>query len=180
MNIDQLLVDLIGREGKYSNNPADTGGETNWGITVAVARAYGYTGPMKDMLRAVAETIYRGRYWVQPKFDQINALAPAIAEEMLDTGVNMGQAVAGKFLQRALNTLNNEAKLFPDLVADGNIGPMTLDALRQYLKARGTQGVSVLLSMLNAQQSVRYIEIAEANKSQESFMYGWQANRVIV
>jgi len=32
--------------------------------------------------------------------------------------------------------------------------------------------------MLNAQQSVRYIELAEANRSQEDFVYGWQFNRV--
>jgi len=180
MNIDDMLVTLIGKEGKYSNHVNDTGGETCWGVTVAVARAYGYTGLMKDLPRATAESIYRARYWVQPNFDKVNTLAPAIAEELLDTGVNMGQAVAGKFLQRALNVLNDQGKLFPDVTADGNIGPMTLDALRQYLKHRGTQGVAVLLGMLNAQQSVRYMEIAEANKSQESFSYGWQANRVTI
>ena len=178
MNINELINQLIGKEGKYSNDPTDRGGETCWGITAAVARAYGYTGPMQDMPRETAASIYRARYWVTPGFDKINAVAPSIAEELLDTGVNMGPATAGKFLQRALNTLNNGATLFPDITVDGAIGPMTVGALAQFCKGRGAQGVVTLLNMLNAQQSVRYMELAEADKSQERFEFGWQANRV--
>ena len=37
MNIDQLIDDVIGREGGYSDHPADKGGPTKWGITEAVA-----------------------------------------------------------------------------------------------------------------------------------------------
>jgi hypothetical protein len=32
--------------------------------------------------------------------------------------------------------------------------------------------------MLNAQQSIRYIELAEGSPSQEAFEFGWQLNRV--
>jgi len=32
--------------------------------------------------------------------------------------------------------------------------------------------------MMEAQQAVRYMEIAEKNPSQEKFEYGWIANRV--
>lgn len=178
MNLKETLNALIGREGKYSNNPNDKGGETMWGITVAVARAFGYTGPMAIMPRDVAERIYTERYWQQPSFDKVAQLNEAIAEELLDTGVNMGPAVAGKFLQRALNVLNQDDKLFPNISVDGGIGKMTLAALGAFLQARGQGGVTVLLRMLNAQQSVRYMELAEANTSQEQFEYGWQLNRV--
>lgn len=178
MNLLETLNALIGREGKYSNHQADKGGETMWGITAATARAFGYTGPMKDMSRTVAEAIYTERYWLQPKFDKVASLDPEIAEELLDTGVNMGPSVAGKFLQRALNVLNQGDKLYPNLTVDGAIGNMTIHALKTLLAARGAGGRTVLLRMLNAQQSVRYIEIAEANASQEAFEYGWQLNRV--
>lgn len=178
MNLLETLNALIGREGKYSNHQADKGGETMWGITAATARAFGYAGPMKDMSRTVAEAIYTERYWLQPKFDKVASLDPEIAEELLDTGVNMGPSVAGKFLQRALNVLNQGDKLYPNLTVDGLIGNMTLHALKTLLAARGAGGRTVLLRMLNAQQSVRYMEIAEANVSQEAFEYGWQLNRV--
>lgn len=178
MNLQDTLTALIGREGRYSNNPSDKGGETMWGVTAAVARAFGYTGSMELMPRETAMQIYRERYWVQPGLDKINMLSAAVAEEMLDTGVNMGPATAGKFLQRSLNVLNKDQSLFPNLTVDGGIGKMTIAALKTYLDSRGNDGRTVLLRMLNALQSVRYIELAEANVSQEDFEFGWQLNRV--
>lgn len=178
LNLAKTLEELVGREGGYSNNPADRGGETMWGITLAVARAFGYLGAMRDMPRETALEIYRQRYWVQPRFDQVAQISPVIAEELLDTGVNMGTGIAGRFLQRALNALNQQGKIYPDLTVDGAIGQMTLYALRTHLAARGDSGAVVLLRMLNAQQSVRYIELAEATPSQEQFEFGWQRARV--
>lgn len=178
MKVDQYIDGIIEREGGYTDHPADRGGPTKWGITEQVARAYGYHGRMQDLPRGVAKQIYLERYWVAPGFVHVNDHSPAIAEELLDTGVNMGTGVAARFLQRALNVLNNEAKTYPDIAVDGAIGRMTIAALRAFLSARGKDGHVVLWRMLNAQQSVRYIEIAEARPSQEVFQYGWQFNRV--
>lgn len=178
MNLNQTIAELIVREGGYSNNPNDSGGETMYGITAAVARAYGYSGLMSEMPRTVAEDIYAKRYWFQPNLNFINQITPAVAEEMLDTGVNMGPAVAGKFLQRSLNVLNKNAKLFPDLMPDGNVGPMTIDALNQFVLGRGVKGITVLLRMLNALQGAKYIELAEQRPKDEAFVFGWLDNRV--
>jgi lysozyme family protein len=178
MKIDQYIDELIRKEGGYVNHPNDRGGPTNWGITEQVARAWGYRGDMKTLPRQTAVEIYKSRYWVQPKFDQVNRLSPAIAEELLDTGVNMGPGVASRFLQRALNTLNVQESRFPDISVDGAIGQMTLNALDTFLKWRGKDAETVMLRMLNAQQSVRYMEIAERDKKQESFQFGWQLHRV--
>lgn len=178
MNITDTITELIKREGGYSNNPADKGGETTWGITVAVARAFGYTGPMDSMTQQTARDIYTQRYWYAPRFSDVAVVSALVAEELLDTGVNMGPATAGKFLQRALNVLNQGDKTYPNLSVDGAVGNMTIAALKAFLTVRGKAGETVLLRMLNAQQSVRYIELAETNVSQESFEYGWQLNRV--
>lgn len=178
MTIQDFIAEVIRREGGYSDHPADRGGPTMYGITEAVARAFGYIGAMRDMPKAVAEQIYLERYWIQPGFNKIHEIHAGIAEELLDTGVNMGTGIAGRFLQRALNVLNRQAKSFPDLVVDGAIGKMTVYALQVFLQERGKDGAAVLLRMLNGQQSVRYIEIAEANPSQEEFEFGWQRNRV--
>ena len=178
MSINAMLESLVGREGGYTNHPADRGGPTNWGITENVARAYGYTGDMRNLSRDTALTIYRKRYWEAPKFDAVGAYSMPIAEEMFDSGVNMGPAVAARFLQRALNVLNQQGKTYPDISVDGALGNLSLSALSVFLKARGKDGEKVLLRMLNAQQSVRYLEIAEKNPSQEAFQFGWQLNRV--
>lgn len=178
MKIDDTIAAIKKREGGFVDNPADKGGATKFGITEHVARANGYTGDMRDMPESVADAIYRQRYWTDPKFDQVALLVPAVADELVDTGVNMGPAAASKFLQRALNVLNMEAQWFPDTVVDGNVGTMTLYALKQYLGRRGTDGITVLLRMLNAQQGVRYMEIAEHDGSQEQFEFGWFLARV--
>lgn len=178
MAVAQYIKDLVAREGGYVDHPADKGGPTNWGITEAVARAFGYHARTQDMPRSVAEAIYLRRYWEQPRFDLVNAHSAAVAEELLDTGVNMGQSVASKFLQRSLNVLNRRGKLFPDIAVDGAIGAMTIAALRAYLGQRGKEGETVLLRMLNSLQGARYIDIAENTESQEEFVFGWFAHRV--
>ncbi|WP_288843895.1 glycoside hydrolase family 108 protein [uncultured Deefgea sp.] len=178
MNIDNLLDHLLGIEGGYSNNPKDSGGETNWGVTVAVAREEGYAGRMVDMTRDQAKMIYLRRYWVKPHFADIGARSAAIAAELFDTGVNCGTATSSMMLQRALNVMNNQATLYGDLKVDGAIGPATLTALDRYLAKRGREGEVVLLKALNCIQGERYIDLAERRQKDEAFVYGWIKNRV--
>lgn len=177
--IDEIISDLIGREGRYSNHPSDAGGETMWGITADEARASGYTGAMRAMPRVTAETIYRAKYVTKPGFDRVLALSPEIAAELIDTGVNMGPAVASMFLQRALNALNNQGRLYRDITVDGQVGPGTLNALTAFLARRKADGVKVLLRALNCLQGERYIELAEKRTANEDFLFGWLLNRVV-
>ncbi|CAM0702590.1 TPA: glycoside hydrolase family 108 protein [Acinetobacter baumannii] len=179
MNIEQYLEELIKREGGYVNNPADRGGATKYGITQAVARENGWNGNMKDLPLEFAKSIYKKQYWLEPRFDQVNALSPSVAEELLDTGVNCGPNFAKPLLQRALNLLNNQGKAgWPDLKVDGVYGSATLGALKTYLSKRGKEGEKVLVRVLNIMQGQRYIEICERNPKQEQFFYGWINNRI--
>ena len=178
MNIEKLIDGILDREGGYVDHASDRGGPTCWGITEAVARANGYNGDMRAMPQGFAREVYRKRYWLEPGFDRVARHSETLAEELADTGVNMGPSTAGKFLQRALNVLNLEAKVFPDLAVDGKIGPGTLTALAAYLKHRGRSGELVLMTAVNCLQGARYIEIAEARQSQEAFVYGWLRERV--
>ncbi|MCX7381056.1 MAG: hypothetical protein NT133_06475 [Alphaproteobacteria bacterium] len=170
---------VIGREGRYSNDPADRGGETMWGITSSTARAAGYAGPMAEMPRETAVAIYRQRYWTGPGLDRLSAIDQSLAVRLLDIGVNMGPPVGISFLQRALSALNRGGADYPDIVADGVLGTATLGAVQALLARRGDDGSRVLLGMTSAQQSVHYLEIAERNPTQEAFEFGWQLNRVL-
>lgn len=164
----------------YVNDPRDPGGETNHGITVKVARSYGYLGEMRDLDETTALSIARRAYWQPLWLDQIAAIEPAIAFEVFDTNFNLWFGAAGKFLQRALNVLNRNGELYPELTPDGSIGPATIDALLKYLNARRAQrGVEVLLACLNAQQCVDYMRQCETNPGKETFFFGWIANRVL-
>jgi len=177
MDVDQLIDDLIEREGGYVDHPADKGGPTRFGITQAVARAHGYAGAMARLPREEAAAIYKRLYWLRPKFDAVAERSPAIAAELFDTGANMGPAVAATFLQRALTALNRNAQDYPDLVPDGRIGPATLAALDAFLAAR-PNGETVLLRAIEALQGERYLRLAERRPANEAFLYGWLANRV--
>src|SRR6185369_618430 len=128
MEVNELIDELIEREGGYVSHPADKGGPTRFGITEAVARAHGYQGAMAELPREEAAAIYRRLYWLRPRFDQVAERASKLAAELFDTGANMGPAVAATFLQRALTALNRGGKDLPDQTPDGRIGPATLSA----------------------------------------------------
>ena len=89
--LKQRTIDnIIEAEGGYVNRSDDSGGETNFGITVAVARANGYQGEMVNMSQKCAEAIYERRYWDAVRGDDLAGLSVEIAAEVVDTAVNMG------------------------------------------------------------------------------------------
>lgn len=175
---DIVIGGIIEREGGYSNNPNDAGGETMYGITKDVARKNGWRGEMKDLPLAVAYKIYSDKYWDALNLDGIEKLSLPIAVEIADTGVNMGVATAAKFLQRSLNVFNSQGKDYPDIKVDGQIGGATISALNKFLLKRGAKGEQTLLKALNALQGAGYISIAEYNPKNETFTFGWFVNRI--
>lgn len=176
--IDELIEDVIEREGDYVNHPADRGGPTRWGITQAVARRQGYMDDMRHLPQSDAAAIYKRLYWLVPSFDKVADTAPKLAAELFDTGINMGTGTAIGFLQRALNALNREARDYGDLTVDRRVGPATILALNAFLKKRGSGGEDVLLKAVEALQGAHYVRLAETRPSQEAFLYGWLANRI--
>lgn len=176
---EKALKHTIDLEGGFVNDARDSGGATRYGITERTARAFHYSGPMAELPIDLAKRIYKEQYWDIIRLDEIAAIAPAVAVEMFDTGVNCGQAVAVKFLQRALNIFNLNATTYPDLEVDGLIGRNTLNALRAFVGRRGTLGVQVLVEALNSLQGAFYTELAERRPKDEAFTFGWFANRVL-
>lgn len=111
MNFDQAFDKLLGHEGDLSDNPADPGGLTKFGIS---QRAY----PKLD-IRALtveqAKAIYLPDYWIKAGCDTV---PPALAFDLFDMAVNSGVRQATLILQRAAF-----------VTADGVIGPNTRMAL---------------------------------------------------
>lgn len=179
MRFEDVFAVTVGLEGDFANDRNDPGGKTRFGITEAVARANGYAGDMKVLPYSMAITIAKRQYWDVLRLDEVAMiLSGKIAAEVFDTSYNMGVGVAGKFVQRALNIFNRGGQDYPDVTVDGVVGPMTVQAMRAFIGKRGAEGEAVLLRALNAQQGVRYIEIAEANRSLEDFEFGWFSKRV--
>ncbi len=115
-SFDECFDRLMENEGGYARRAADAdpGGETMFGITIAVARRWGYLGPMQDLPLATAKTIARAYYWTPYRCDQ---LPFNIAFHVFDTAYHGGPAV---------QWLQNCVKVEPD----GIIGPRTAEAVR--------------------------------------------------
>jgi lysozyme family protein len=179
MTIQSIIEGVIAREGGFVDNPRDRGGPTCWGITEAVARKYGYTGPMRDLPRDLAAKIYFQDYVVAPGFMRVAAINTSIGAKLVDAGVNCGPGNPARWLQRTLNLLNRHAKQFPDLVVDGKLGPATQFALQAVLRQRGAEGERVITACLQGLQVAYYMDITEHRPANEEFFYGWILNRVL-
>lgn len=159
-NFKKAFPELIGIEGRYVNDPDDPGDETKYGIS---KRSYPHLD-IKNLTLEQAQEIYYRDFWVELGLDAIQSYE--VAYELFDTSVNMGQGIAARFLQKALNLMNRNQKNFPDLIVDGKIGPITLSA---YTKVDD----AILLKVLNGLQFCRYKEICEYDPTQEKYFNGW-------
>jgi len=120
---DACMPFIFKAEGGYADNPADPGGPTNFGITLATLRAYQgdpnlTADDVKKLTPAVAKEIYRTAYWNRM---QCGALPAGLDLEVFDFGVNSGPAESVKTLQRLVG-----------VTQDGSVGPITLAAVRQF------------------------------------------------
>ncbi len=172
---DEIINDIINVEGGYVDDPSDSGGETNFGITKEVARNHGYKGEMIDLPRATAFDIYVAMYWAKVYGDALAGLSKTIAHKVVDIAVNMGPGRAAGFLQRTLNVLNSNESLYSDIDVDSSIGSATISALECYLEDRDAD---MLVRALNCLQGAFYIELAEKRSKDEKFLYGWLKNRI--
>jgi lysozyme family protein len=122
-NFDTCLSFTLQEEGGYSDNPADPGGATNMGITLATFRQWSDNpnlGPVQvqDMTERTARAIYRSLYWNPLRAD---ALPAGVDLSVFDMGVNAGIWASARLLQRAIG--------FTGAEVDGCIGPETLAAV---------------------------------------------------
>ncbi|MES2034896.1 MAG: glycosyl hydrolase 108 family protein, partial [Pseudomonadota bacterium] len=124
---DGFAPALLQREGggTFTDRAADAGGPTRWGIdarTLGDWRKLGRPASAAEV-QALGQTealaIYRQRYFVLPGFDRIAAISPRIAEELLDSGVNLGVHWPAVWLQRGLNLCNRQGQDYADVLVDG-------------------------------------------------------------
>lgn len=174
-SVSLILASVFSLEGGHVDHPADPGGETNHGITQAVAIAHGYTGPMADLPKEKAEDIYLNAYIAQPGFLPLVELSKPVSHKVIDAGVNAGTYRSSVWLQKALNALNRNQKDYKDIVVDGKIGPATINAYVSLVQVRGkVRACQMIIKLLDAQQAMHYLSLTNL----EVFTPGWIANRI--
>lgn len=166
-------------EGGYANNPNDKGGETycgisrkffpNWSGWISIDNWKKGGGDPKNLkypyLEDEVTNFYKTQFWDSMKLDNIND--QDIANELFDTGVNMGIPIASKMIQEACNLLNKQGKSYPDIDVDGIIGKNSLKTINEHPDKRK------LYNLLNVLQGSRYVELTRKTPSQEVFLNGW-------
>jgi len=175
----------LAHEGGYDNDPDDAGGETykgvarkyyptwaGWAIIDAAKEEPNFPDSLKGniVLDSMIREFYRINYW--NRFDGDGLSEQLLANELFDTGVNMGVSRAVEFLQKALNVLNRNGKLYDDIGEDGKFGNDTITALSAYLS---TDSVNLLLKIMNVLQGMHYVNYMTKNPTQEKYARGWFA-----
>lgn len=172
-------------EGGYDNDPDDFGGETIYGIS----RKYNPTWEgwkeidlIKNLdqkwtpsrletdpgIKDLVKKFYEAIYWHPVLGDDIPS--QDVAEELYDCSVNLGTDKAVSYLQTALNVLNKDQKLYPDIVVDGDMGPSTLTTLKTYLLRDSDTLIVKIMAVLRGNH---YITFMSKSTKQEKFARGW-------
>lgn len=146
----------------FTNDPADPGGATNFGITQDALNYYRENHPeFPDSVRNITEQdakrIYSDVYWIWRGIED-----DPLASKLFDMGVNMGLSKAVKALQSVLSMFGHI------LAQDGKLGPVTL------LQANA-EHPSNLMSALCGYQRRHYEAWIANNPAREKFRDGLMA-----
>jgi lysozyme family protein len=169
-SIDEMINDVLRREGGFVDHPSDRGGPTKYGITIKTLSSYigraALRSDVENLSEDVARDIYERNYFVGPRIDRLPA---DIQPFIFDCAVNHGSRTAVKFVQ----SVCNEAGYQPPLDADGAMGPNTRKAAEW---AQESMGGFFLKALIEERRNFYHMIVA-ARPSQEVFLKGWM-NRV--
>lgn len=183
-------------EGGYSNDKDDPGGETfkgiarnyhptweGWEIIDSIKNkpCFPQCAMANDELTKLENSFYKKKFWDVMKLDYL--VNQRVANELYDSGVNIGWRKVAKWFQEALNLLNRDQKDYNDLVVDGAIGNKSLEAFKSYMNTgkfgsrSRDKNEQVIIKLLNYYQIHHYVSITGSKPKFEKYIYGWIFNR---
>ena len=160
MRFEDCLARILKHEGGYVNDPLDSGGRTNLGVTQRVWEEFvGHPVTEADMKALTPEKIapmYKLKYW-NPSYCEV--LPKGLDYVVFDFAVNAGTGRSVKTLQQAIGC-----------VADGVIGPKTMAAIND-------ANPKDLIAKFSDARADFYQGIVARKPDQARFIKGW-LNRV--
>jgi lysozyme family protein len=167
--IDDMVADILRREGGFVHHPADRGGPTNFGITQRTLSAYlGRAATVEEVRHLSAELaaeIYRRDYFLAPRLD---GLPERVQPFVFDSAVNHGPRRAVRLVQQVCATAG-----FGPVAVDGVCGPQTR---RVVAEAEAAMGDWLLAALVEERRNL-YRRIVASDPSQRVFLDGWM-NRI--
>ncbi len=167
---------VLKNEGGFEDSPNDSGGATNYGISLRFIREipierlrkYGIfksgaelgVQDIKELTIDQAKLIYKGEFWDVGRFEEI--VEQLVATYLLDMAVEHGLNEAIKIAQRGTWAFYHQRN---DLKDDGIMGGATLDVIDRI-------GLP-LLPVLIASRAWYCELIVERNPKDREFLNGW-------
>jgi lysozyme family protein len=146
-NFEKCIPRILLYEGGYINDPADPGGETNFGIS----RRSFPNEDIKNMTKERASEIYKKQYWDACNLDLITD--PSAALQIFDFAVNAGVSRSVKLAQQIVGV--NQ---------DGKLGPITAKAINH---------IPEFTEVFIEYRIDYYEEIVRVHPQQMKFLKGW-------
>lgn len=162
--IDRVIKNICNREGsKFTNDPLDPGGATKYGITLVTLRAWRHdphltANDVQALTLDEACKIYKAVFVEAPGFLKLND--DAIAEQLIDYGVNHGVDTAIMALQKIVGAH-----------IDGDIGNDTVT----HFNAKSPRW-KTFTGLMSARAAL-YSDIISKRPSQKKWAGGWM-NRI--
>lgn len=160
-NFDDAVTTVLANEGGYIDNPDDTGGATNFGISKHYLNSVGR--PCIDMhtyTRDEAILEYK-RLWDSNHYNLIDN--NQMATSLFSACVNLGQKIAVKLLQQAYTFIARRK-----ITVDGILGIQTLEAINKF------KNQDELLSQFRNNRSELYKSLFLNNPLKNKyFIKGW-------
>ena len=182
---------VLRTEGGFVNDAADSGGATNYGISLrfltnlrrvdpALFEHFdlGITGDIdvsdiRDLTPDEARLIYWHCFWLRAECEEFPA---PMGEMLFDQAGNGGLLAARRLLQQAINrctaTYAHITGCPGPIAVDGDAGPATMAAFTWVL-ALPAAGMPALIGAYRAAAANHYRAIAAADPSQRKFLDGW-------
>jgi len=182
---DKAFAKTLQHEGRFSDDPNDLGGPTDFGISLRYLQGRGDLDgdglpdgdldgdgdvdieDIRKLTPRAAKHLYHTGFWAPNRLDDVRS--ELLACKIFDMAVNMGSRQAWRIVQRACNDVDDTDALG----VDGIIGPLTITRLNELER----KDWDVLEEIRRNQRAV-YDAIIANNSSQEKFRLGWYRRSV--
>lgn len=164
MSVDQIISEILQKEGGYVNHPNDKGGPTKYGITQETLSSWlkrpASIEDVKSLDKETAAEIYKIQYYHGPRID---ALPTDLQPQLTDMAVNHGPRQAIRLLQEVVSMAGFECS------HDGVLGPATRKACEGAYQSMGPY----LINAISERRELFYNRLVAVNPNQGVFLKGW-------
>jgi lysozyme family protein len=167
-SFNDAVIEVLKREGGYSDDVGDPGGATDFGISLRFLKEQGidinHDGhfdieDIKSLTEDTAKAIYKKCWWDKYKYYWVNN--QELALKIFDFSVNAGPRASHQTAQRAINSLIDKP-----IAVDGVLGAQSCHYLN-------TLNQDKLLDAYKHYQKIFYQDLVNKHPALKKFLKGW-------